>query len=140
MNADLKHEKGVNMITYAWDETYAVDVEILDQQHKVIFDSLRKISCALADGSDTGSVPSLLDAFDIYCKVHFFDEERVMETAGFPHLELHRKQHELFIHGLETFKASHSFRTSSAQDEFVTMAEWFIRHVVTYDREYADFL
>ena len=128
------------MTKYGWNETYAVDVEILDQQHKVIFDSLRKIGCALADGSNAGSVPSLLDAFDIYCKVHFFDEERVMETAGFPHLELHRKQHELFIHHLETFKASHSFGASTARDEFVIIAEWFIRHVLTYDREYADFL
>jgi hemerythrin len=128
------------MTSYIWDETYAVDVEILDQQHKVIFDSFRKISSAMADGSDGGIVCSLLDAFDIYCKVHFFDEERVMETAGFPLLELHRTQHELFINHLELFKASPSFDVKNAQDEFVTIAEWFIRHVVTYDREYADFL
>ncbi len=128
------------MTTYTWNETYAVDVEILDEQHKVIFDSLGKICFAMANGSVGHIVPSLLDAFDIYCKVHFFDEERVMETAGFPHLELHRKQHELFIHHLELFKASRSFDTKSAQDEFVSIAEWFIRHVLTYDREYADFL
>ena len=128
------------MTKYVWDETYAVDVDILDQQHKVIFDSFRKIGSAMADESDGGSVPSLLDAFDIYCKVHFFDEERVMETAGFPSLEPHRKQHELFINHLELFKTSHSFAAKRTQDRFAIIAEWFIHHVMTYDREYADFM
>ncbi len=128
------------MKTYIWDGTYAVGVEILDEQHRVIFDSLQRICAAMADGSVIGTVPSLLDAFNIYCKVHFFDEERVMETAGFPTLESHRKQHDLFIHHLETFKSSHSFGASTSQDEFATIAEWFIRHVVTLDREYADFM
>jgi hemerythrin-like metal-binding protein len=128
------------MELYVWDETFKVDVEILDQQHRVIFDSLRKISSAVAGAGDQGIVLSLLDSFDIYCKVHFFDEERVMENAGFPSLDLHRKQHDIFVNHLELFKASYSPRQTDMKDGFIAIGDWFIRHVVTFDRAYADFL
>ena len=42
------------MKTYLWDKTYQVDVEILDQQHRVIFASLQKISSAVAEGAEIG--------------------------------------------------------------------------------------
>lgn len=128
------------MKTYLWDKTYQVDVEILDQQHRVIFDSLQKISSSVAGGADEGAVLSLLDAFDIYCKVHFFDEERVMETSGFSPVDLHRKQHEIFVNHLELFKAAYSPRKKTMKDDFIVIADWFVRHVMTFDREYANFL
>ena len=128
------------MEAYTWNNTYQVDVEILDQQHQVIFASLQKISSALAGGADAGDILSLIDNFDIYCKVHFFDEERVMENAGFPPGDLHRQQHGRFVNHLELFKAAYSPTKTSMKDDFSTIADWFVRHVLTFDKAYADFL
>jgi len=128
------------MDEYVWDETYQVDVEILDQQHRVIFVSLQKISSAVAEVANEGTVLSLIDNFDIYCKVHFFDEERVMEHAGFPSVNLHQKQHDIFVNHLELFKAAYSPRKTTMKDDFIVIADWFVRHVMTFDRDYADFL
>jgi hemerythrin len=128
------------MEAYVWNETYQVDVEILDQQHRVIFAYLQKISSAVAGGADEVTILSLIENFDIFCKVHFFDEERVMDNARFPSVDLHRKQHDIFVTHLELFKAAYSPPKMIMKDEFSVIADWFVRHVMTYDREYADFL
>jgi hemerythrin-like metal-binding protein len=128
------------MEAYEWNVTYQVDVEILDQQHRVIFASLQKISSAVAEVANEGTVLSLTDNFNIYCKVHFFDEERVMENAGFPSVDLHRQQHDIFVNHLELFKAAYSPKKTSMKDDFINIADWFVRHVMTFDKAYADFL
>jgi hemerythrin-like metal-binding protein len=80
----------------------------------------------------------LVDSLDINCKLHFLDEEKVMESMDFPEVEVHRSQHALFITHLERFIGRHTEQDRVMNiDELIFLKEWSLDHFEAFDSKYA---
>jgi hemerythrin-like metal-binding protein len=128
------------MENYLLSELKLVGNELLDAQHKIILSHLDKIHTYLLDDNKGRDLFELLDCLDINCKLHFLDEEKMMETMDFPGIEEHKVQHSFFVRRLEWFIHKHVELNSETNiDELFILKGWTLDHFETLDGKYAEY-
>ncbi|WP_455233220.1 hemerythrin domain-containing protein [Geopseudomonas aromaticivorans] len=82
-------------MTIRWSDDFATGIDIVDEQHKRIFDYLIEIDTAITTRS-ADKVEEVAKALIDYAVSHNTFEESLMEKAGYPMLDAHHKVHEVF--------------------------------------------
>lgn len=82
------------MVT-SWSQEFETGIDIIDEQHKRIFEYLTEIDEAIANKA-TGEIERVIKGVIDYSISHNTFEESLMEQARYPLLEAHRKVHERF--------------------------------------------
>ena len=124
------------MDTLKWDDSYSVGDARLDDQHK----GLIRLINRLGSGAP---VPIVLDELQIYVDEHFRDEERMLETAGYPDLAAHKLQHAAFEEWLEASRqACRSGEVVGLLRDSISsyLKTWLINHILVSDKAYAGYL
>jgi hemerythrin len=131
--------KGPIMKNLPLGEVYLVGDELLDAQHKMILSYMAKIrACFLIEKNDKDLL-TLMDRLETFCKLHLWDEERVMEKMDFPEIEDHKVQHALFLTHLGNFTGRYQeLNTTKKIDELNFLKAWFLEHIEVSDREYSE--
>ena len=124
------------MMKLTWDDHFSVGVASMDKQHQVIFDHMSAISSALEEAAPGSKCDGMLETFDIFCKMHFFEEERLMDGMNYSALAHHKRQHDLFVTNLEQYMA----RKHQGLDEFIAIRDWFLSHILKEDIPYGVFM
>lgn len=128
------------MPSFSWEPSFSVDLEAMDRQHIKIFDMMASIHNLLSHKQQIDLIDEMLDKFDIYCKMHFYEEERLMEGMNFPSIAEHKRQHDLFILNLDRFRArdlQHDIQKNAG--DFERIKAWFVNHILTEDMRYSEF-
>jgi len=125
---------------FSLSDVYLVGNELLDAQHKVILSYMAKVHTYLLAENKGKDLFELVDRLDIYCKLHFLDEEKVMDEMDFPVIVDHMAQHALFVTHLENFMGRYEELNSTQNiDELMFLRGWFLEHIEAFDRKYAEF-
>jgi len=125
-------------IVISWSPDFATGIDIIDEQHKRIFDYLAEIDHAITTQS-VEEVEHVVHELIDYAISHNTFEESLMEQAGYPMLEAHRRTHEAFkarAHG-------YAERLAGGQDPFRLAREvrtdiglWLMNHIKREDKHY----
>ena len=75
-----------------WSDKLLFGIDGIDAQHKQLFD----LAATFEGNGDQIRVMKTLALLSDYIKVHFKDEELLLERCGYPSLAEHREQHALF--------------------------------------------
>jgi hemerythrin len=126
-----------------WDDSLLLGVELIDQQHKEIFDRFEKLSRACQDQHGSDVVSELLDYLQGYVNSHFADEEAIMEKLSYPELAIQREQHAAFRKDIAAMIAASQqggdgHRLSLEVDR--RLVQWFILHIRNLDSKLATFI
>ena len=82
----------------------------------------------------------LLDRLDTYCKLHFIDEENVMDEMDFSEISDHKAQHALFVTHLENFLGRCEEQNCTKNiGELEFLKSWFMEHIETCDKKYSEY-
>jgi len=128
------------MENFTLSDLQLVGNEALDAQHKVIFSNMARIYGFLLEDKKNKDLLDSLDKLDAYCKLHFFDEEKVMSEMDFPRIEEHKAQHVLFVRHLEVFMGRcEEMNCARNIDELNFLKAWFLEHIMAFDKEYAGY-
>ena len=113
--------------------------EVLDSQHALILRCMANVSEYLLAEIKGQDLFELVDRLDAYCKLHFLDEEKLMEEMDFAGIEAHKAQHALFLSHLEKFMGSNEeLNCDKNIEELNYLKGWYLDHVVTFDKEYSE--
>nr|AQV13652.1 hemerythrin [Glycinde armigera]ASW22275.1 hemerythrin [Labidiaster sp. Labidia1] len=108
---------------FAWDESFRVDYDVIDTEHKGLFTGI--FDCAAAP-ADAGKLKSLVDLLN----AHFSSEEGMMSKAKYPDFDGHKKMHENFMEKINSKSAPLDAAT-------LTFAkEWLVNHIKETDFKY----
>lgn len=118
-----------------WRPTLETGIDVIDQQHKRIVDYINALRIAQVKG-DRGAVAKTIDDVIDYTQSHFGFEEALMEDAGYPQLNAHKRVHELFIRRVAVLHQRFKSGEDIAQDLHNVLARWLITHIQTEDRHY----
>ena len=118
-----------------WRPTLETGIDVIDQQNKRIVDYINALRIAQGKG-DRGAVAKTIDDVIDYTQSHFGFEEALMEDAGYPLLNAHKRVHELFIRRVAVLHQRFKSGEDIAQDLHNVLARWLITHIQTEDRHY----
>jgi hemerythrin len=102
------------------------------------FDTVNELDRALRTGEGNSVTDPILGKPVDYARVHFAEEESLMETHNFPGLSTHRTEHEFFPHCfLQEHKAA---RPGVPVSLLFFVQAWFKKHLRKTDQQYCAFL
>lgn len=115
-----------------WNDSYAIGIPELDNQHRELFAIVREI--VVNSRATTESVHVVLSRLADYARAHFEAEEKFLKEKGFPELIDHIEEHTRFIDQIATM----SLRAMRGQIEPAQLLDflraWLLEHILGMDQ------
>lgn len=125
---------------FDFDKEFRLGIEAVDKEHIRLVDLLNEVHALLSEGKRDEARRHFSGTLSSYVDEHFVNEERFMESIGFPYLEEHRKIHENFRNSFLALKPQIETYDEAAFRKALTDAfTWIITHIGKTDRRYATF-
>jgi hemerythrin-like metal-binding protein len=122
-----------------WDSSFAIGIEAIDDQHKKIFEHLLALENSVAKRDPWHILHFFLTQLAEYMKFHVAVEEALLEIIRYPGRTEHRDSHAKLIDQIA--RLEDQLQEKASGENLVGFFEdWFIRHVLHSDREYAAYV
>lgn len=131
------------MARMQWDDTLAVGVGLIDDQHRQLIGKLNDLARAVEEHQGPTAVATTLSFLSDYTEFHFREEEGHMAAQGWPGLAEHKVLHEEFRTVLRSMDID--FETDGAS-EFLAeqvntfLITWLAKHIQQVDRQFGQYL
>lgn len=122
-----------------WNNSLAIGIESIDKQHKKIFEHLLAIENSVAKRDPWTIVRFLLSQLAEYMKFHLAVEEAMLEIVQYPRQTDHCQAHAKIMEQIAELEKQLQ-RTGSGENLVSFFEDWFVRHVLSDDRQYADYV
>lgn len=127
-----------NEVFFKWLPEYSVDIKAIDAQHQELVGILNRLFLAVANHEGDKVIVGILDALTDYTRTHFSLEERLMEQAEYPDLEMHKREHTKFIDQLERLRKKHLVDAKPIYYEMLGFLKtWLKDHIQGVDKKYS---
>jgi len=117
--------------------------EIIDNQHKEMFNKLNDSWAAAPKGHGPDIVIQTLKFLNKHIITHFADEEKLQREISYPGFAKHKKEHEGYKKEFERILNDfqrHGPDYSVSKDLLNSMLEWVAKHIKTEDKQLVDFI
>ncbi|MBN2717386.1 MAG: hemerythrin family protein [Deltaproteobacteria bacterium] len=120
--------------TFEWKDEYCVGEEILDNQHKYMFEQGNRITTLQPEETKR----LIIDLYR-YIMQHFTTEEAHMTAIGYPGVDKHRQQHEFIIDQLDKMLSGFIPDPRNTLKLKLFLFNWLTTHILREDKKYFDF-
>ncbi|MCK5153837.1 MAG: hemerythrin family protein [Spirochaetales bacterium] len=120
---------------FEWKSDYETGDSTVDEQHQYLF----KLANSLLVTRASECKPIIMELYQ-YTRVHFVDEEKIMEELKYPALEDHKKLHINLILNLNNLSESYVESEESRDDLAAVFGNWIINHILNEDLRFANFV
>jgi hemerythrin len=120
-----------------WNKGLDTGIEVIDNQHRRIVDYINQ----LEDIKETHSreeVAVVLDELVDYTLSHFAFEESLMEEAGYPFINAHKRVHQLFVRRVSDYMQRFKIGEDITEELHNTLKAWLINHIRNDDNDYSE--
>jgi hemerythrin len=122
-----------------WDSSFAIGIDAIDTQHKQIFELLLAIENSVAKRDPWHILHFFLTELSDYMKFHLAVEEALLEIVRYPDRAGHCDLHARLIE--QVAKLENQLKNKPSGENLVGFFEdWFLRHVLASDRDYAAYV
>jgi diguanylate cyclase (GGDEF)-like protein/hemerythrin-like metal-binding protein/PAS domain S-box-containing protein len=139
--SDTRHDIDRNIIQLIWQDSFYCGHELIDRQHKALFNLSNKMFSAITSNRPVSEISNLFAKLIEELRQHFTDEEEVMQNIGYTETTNHTIEHCRLI--TEAMKLQESFKTSipDVGDTFhFFVKEIVMLHMIGMDRDYYPFV
>lgn len=130
-----------------WKEKYKVGVELIDEQHKELFQRVSHFTQTIRSEEDwekkLDKVKETMDFMKDYVVVHFNEEEAYQEKINYPDIEEHKKAHASFKEGVNNYVKifeTEGFTEEKIQEFGGKLMTWLIMHVGKMDQKIGEYV
>ena len=120
-----------------WTSDLETGIQVIDKQHQRIVDYINKLQHAQQFHSRE-EVGTVLDELVDYTLSHFAFEESLMEEAGYPFINAHKKVHQLFVRRVADYQQRFKMGEDIADELLNTLRAWLINHIKNDDQDYSE--
>lgn len=120
---------------FEWKSDYETGDSTIDKQHQYLF----KLANSLLV-TRTSDCKSIIMELYQYTRVHFKDEEAIMEEFKYPSLDDHKKLHTNLISNLNDLTKEFNESEESRDDLVAVFGNWIINHILNEDLRFANFV
>lgn len=126
----------------AWNDTFNSGIEILDRQHRDIFNCMTSISQVISDPNrQCDTINDLLDQLMMLCMIHFEYERILMGELKYPSIAMHKDLHDSYISSISGFRIDNNeCHTLACLNEFIALRLNFVTILLHESRMLAEFI
>ncbi len=125
------------MAFLTWSDKLSVGVETLDNQHKVLIETLNDLHAAMMKGQARSVAGKILNSLVEYTRDHFASEEAMMESAQYPALPAHRLMHRELTKQVEEYVGRYEKGDITLGVHLLTfLSDWLTKHIQGEDQKY----
>ena len=120
-----------------WNAKLSVGVEPIDNQHRILVETLNELHRAVMQGETRNSTAPLLRSLLAYTRDHHAAEEQMMANVNYPELKQHQSLHRELRQMLQGFLASiDRGETAINVDSLYTLRDGLTNHIQRVDGGY----
>jgi len=128
------------MAIFEWDNSIALGIPTVDEQHKALFGWINTLNEAIKRGDGSEAVGEMIWKLISYVTEHFGEEERLMLSCNYPGLVAHRKEHDQFVSRLREIQVSFIDGHEMGASVLDFMVDWLVCHIKGTDQGYSRFI
>lgn len=124
-----------------WAPALSVNVNIIDMQHKKLFDMINSFYENISKGSSKEKLLEIINAMKDYTVVHFSTEEKYMKLHNYPGYDDHKSEHDKFVEKVISFEERYKNGKLLLSLEVTTfLKEWILDHIMKTDKKCGAYL
>jgi len=128
-----------------WDDSIALNISEIDNQHKQLVNIINEMFDALKDARGNEVIDDILKRLVDYTNYHFMTEERYFDQFRYSESEHHKEEHRYLVEQVNEFKKAYDRgeikRDGSdsilSVDLWSLLKNWLINHIQVSDKKYA---
>ena len=128
------------MAIFEWDDSIALGIPTIDEQHKALFGWINTLDEAIKNGDGSEAAGEVIWKLITYVTEHFSEEERLMLSCNYPGLAAHRKEHDLFVSRLRGIQVNFNDGHEMGINVLDFLADWLVCHIKGTDQGYSRFI
>ena len=128
------------MIEVEWDDSFSVNIDEIDDQHKELFVLLAEFDAAIMEHKTNDVVDEVLSRLVAYTAHHFEQEEELMRAGSYPDIDNHIAQHRKLVEDIVEFKRRADSGEHIAYELNHFLRKWLVNHIKHSDSGYAKYL
>ncbi len=125
---------------FDFDLEFKLGIEAIDNEHIKLVDMLNQTHALLSEGKKDEARVYFGQTLSEYVNEHFTNEEKFMESIGYPGLDEHKKIHENFKKSFQELAPTiDSFDEAAFRKALSDAFTWIISHIGKTDKKYVTF-
>lgn len=124
-----------------WKYSFSVNVEKIDQQHKMLIEMINNLHEAMKQGKGKVILGDIINGLICYTDTHFKTEEVYFEQYLYPQATIHKAEHDEFVKAVSSFKSDFDKgKVILSNDILQFLKNWLQNHIIGSDKHYTKFL
>lgn len=129
------------MALFNWSSQYSVNINQIDEQHKVLIKLINDLHDAMKAGKGKEVLKTILNELIKYTVEHFSFEENLFESKGYPESKVHKEVHKKLISQVTALKNNYENGNEViSMDVMNFLKEWLSGHIMGTDKKYSVYL
>lgn len=127
---------------FQWQDSYKIEQETIDQEHHKLFEIALKTLDHQNNENPKEFIKSCVKELYNYMKIHFENEEKIMETIGYPLYSSHKKLHDNIIEQMNGFiRQIPTMKFTEFERKLIEYMDiWLISHIIYDDKKIQCFI
>ena len=127
-----------------FDDSLYTGNELIDNEHNELIERANKLMDSCEKGTEKMTAVKTLDFLMDYTEVHFADEEKLQQEAGYDEYQQHKEQHDMFKKSVDELRQMLE-EEEGPTDAFVAavnknVGQWLVNHIQGWDKAVAEFV
>lgn len=124
-----------------WTEEFSVGIDHIDKQHQKWISIVNELHDSIMEGRAISTLEGLVKDMEEYTDFHFSKEEEMLEKAGWPELDRHKRIHFSFKQQITNLKHDILSGEIVLRSQVMSIIKsWLVEHILKEDQEYSKFI
>ena len=124
-----------------WNNDLSVNIKEIDSQHKKLVDLINELHDEMMAYKGKDVLGKVLSELLSYTKTHFFTEEKIMNSNGYPAYLTHKQEHDKLTKKVAELKNDFDAGKIVLGTEVMKfLKDWLTNHIMKSDKAYTPFL
>jgi len=122
-----------------WSDTYSVQIEEIDDQHKKLIALINELFDSMQKGQSNKVIGRILNDLVDYTVFHFKNEETYFDRFNYEDTEEHKEKHKRLVNKVLNVKSDfESGKISVSSDLLKFLKRWLFEHILETDKKYVE--